>query len=122
MQLTNVSTGSASSKSDETVSVQRDTFEGYAVENGKIRGSFWQSQSTIDRAQERYDAHCASKKSAEEVPVWKKPFVFIGNAANNLFGFLSNAFKTVFFCFFKAEKTDVEAPEATKTDDKAKKS
>lgn len=119
MQLTNVSGGSASAKAAETV--QTETFDGWTVKEGRIQGSWYHWSSTIQSAQERYDAHCASKKPAEEVPVWKKPFVFISNAASNLFGFLSNAFKTVFFCFFKAEKTDVEATEATKTAAKAKK-
>lgn len=112
MQLTNVSEGSAKAGAAQT-----ETFQGYTVVDGKVQGGYFTRASTLESLQKEYEAANA-KKGSEDVPMWKRPFVFISNAMSNLLGLFNSAFKAVFFCFFTAEKAEGEG---TKADSKTKK-
>lgn len=102
MQLTNVS---ASKAGEAQAAAKPEPFKGYAVGNdGKLVGGWFTRTSTLESLQKEYDGQKATKKDGEEVALWKRPFVFLSTAASNLANLIANAFKAVFFCFFKAEE------------------
>ena len=101
MLLTNVSAKGAGAAQ----AAKPEPFKGYTVGNdGKLVGGFFTRTSTLESLQKEYDGQKAAKKDGEEVALWKRPFVFLSTAASNLANMIANAFKAVFFCFFKAEE------------------
>ena len=105
MQLTNVSAKDAAA----TQAAKPETFKGFDVKAGKLQENRWFpsatsfARSSLETYQKEYNTQKATKKAGQEVALWKRPFVFLRAAASNLANMIANAFKTVFFCFFKAE-------------------